>query len=58
MLLNADQLLAELPHPVPTKIIGETNLLSIALQKNEHNGNLASINQTWEMSLPASWSYP
>ena len=43
MPLNADQLLAVLPHPVLTKIIGEPNLASITLQHSEHNGNLASI---------------
>ena len=43
MPLNADQLLAVLPHPVLTKIVGEPNLASITLQQSEHNGNLASI---------------
>ena len=54
MPLNADQLLAVFPHPVLTKIIGEPNLARITLQQSEHNGNLVSINQTWEMGLPAS----
>ena len=44
MPLNADQLLEFFPHPVLTKIVGETNLESITLQQSEHNGNLASIN--------------
>ena len=43
MPLNADQLFAVFPHPVLTKIVGETNLESITLQQSEHNGNLASI---------------
>ena len=43
MPLNADQLQAVYPHPVPTKIIGEPNPASITLQQSEHNGNLASI---------------
>ena len=43
MPLNADQLLAEFPHPVLTKIVGKPNLESITLQQSEHNGNLASI---------------
>ena len=43
MPLNADQLLAVLPHPVLTKIFGEPNLASITLQQREHNGNLALI---------------
>ena len=43
MPLNADQLLAVFPHPVLTKIFGETNLASSTLQQSEHNGNLASI---------------
>ena len=46
MPLNADQLLAVFPHPVLTKIIGKPNLASITLQQSDHNGNLASINQT------------
>ena len=40
MPLNANQLLAVLPHPVLTKIIGELNLASITLQQSKHNGNL------------------
>ena len=43
MPLNADQLLAVLPHPVLTKIVGKPNLASIKLQQSEHNGNLALI---------------
>ena len=43
MPLNADQLLAVFPHPVLTKIVGETNLASSTHQQSEHNGNLASI---------------
>ena len=43
MPLNADQLLAVLPYPVLTNIVGEPNLKSITLQQSEHNGNLASI---------------
>ena len=43
MRLNADQVLAVFPHPVLTKIIGETNLASITLQQSEHNGILTSI---------------
>ena len=31
------------PHPVLTKIIGESNLASIMLQQSEHNRNLALI---------------
>ena len=43
MLLNSDQLLAVLPHPVLTKIVGKPNLASITLQKSDNNGNLDSI---------------
>ena len=43
MPLNADQLLAVLPHPVLTNILGDPNLASITLQQSEHNGNLTSI---------------
>ena len=43
MLLNADQLLVVLLHPVLAKIVGEPNLASITLQQSKHNGNLASI---------------
>ena len=42
-MLNADQLLAVFPHPMLTKMVCESNLASITLQKSEHNGNLASI---------------
>ena len=43
MPLNANQLLAVIPHPVLTKIIGKPNLASITLQQSEQNGNLTSI---------------
>ena len=43
MPLNADQLLVVFLHPVLTKIVGEPNLASIALQQSEHNENFASI---------------
>ena len=43
MPLNADQLLVVFLHPVLTKIVGEPNLESIALQQSKYNGNLALI---------------
>ena len=43
MPLNAYQLLAVLPHPVLTKIIGEPNLAIIRLQQSEHSGNLPGV---------------
>ena len=43
MLLNADQLLVVLPHPVLTKIVGKPTHKSITLQQSKHNGNLASV---------------
>ena len=43
MPLNADQLLAEFPHPVLTKIVGKPTLNIITLQLSEYNGNLAFI---------------
>ena len=43
MPLNADHLLAVLPYPVLTNIVGNPTLENITLQKSEHNGNLASV---------------
>ena len=51
MLLNADQLLAVLPHLVLTKIVDELTLKSINLQQSEHNGNLASVKSNLEDGL-------
>ena len=43
MPLTADQILSVFPHPTLTPIVGEPTLVSITLQQNKHNGNLASI---------------